>query len=193
MKPDKLGIVAAVVAMGALAASLSTASMARAEVKIVALGDSGIRGKGVSDSQSYPGQLEAALRARGHQASVVNQGVNGDTTAGVLARLDSAVPQGTDIVVLSVGGNDRVLRHFSEGYIAANKQIIVQRLRAKGAQVHVIERMQQGLVDRADLHVESVHNPANTEWHLNQRGYAIVLARTLPAIEAMVKKAEKHR
>jgi acyl-CoA thioesterase I len=82
----------------AVTALFSTAP-ALAEVRIVALGDSGIRGKGVPENQAYPAQLEVALRARGHQVTVTNQGVNGDTTTGVLARLDSAVPPGTNIVV----------------------------------------------------------------------------------------------
>ena len=177
-----------------VAALFSLTFGASAQVRIVALGDSGIRGKGVSDSQAYPGQLEAALKARGHQVVVTNQGVNGDTTAGVLARLDSAVPTGTQIVVLSIGSNDRVLRHLPEDYIAGNKQLIVQRLRAKGAEVYVLDRMQQGgLLERADLHVESIRNLANTEWHLNAAGYAIVVGRTLPAVEALVKKVEKRR
>jgi hypothetical protein len=55
----------------AVAALFSTAT-ALAEVRIVALGDRGIRGKGVSESQAYPAQLEAALRARGHQVTVTN-------------------------------------------------------------------------------------------------------------------------
>src|ERR1700757_3889265 len=96
----------------AVTASVSTAT-ALAEVRIVALGDSGIRGKGVPESQAYPAQLEAALKARGHEVTVTNQGVNGDTTAGVLARLDSAVPPGTNIVILKIGVNDLVLRHVS--------------------------------------------------------------------------------
>jgi acyl-CoA thioesterase I len=77
----------------AVTALLSTAT-ALAQVRIVAVGDSEIRGYGVPESQAYPAQLEAALRARGHQVTATNQGVNGDTTRGVLARLDSAVPPG---------------------------------------------------------------------------------------------------
>src|SRR5258708_13772569 len=59
----------------AVTALFSTAT-ALAEVRIVALGDSGIRGKGVLESQAYPPQLEAPLRARGHQGPVTNQAVN---------------------------------------------------------------------------------------------------------------------
>jgi len=77
----------------AVTALFSTAT-ALAEIRIVALGDTEIRGRGVLESQAYPAQLEAALRARGHRVTVTNQGINGDTTAGVLARLDGAVAPG---------------------------------------------------------------------------------------------------
>jgi hypothetical protein len=50
----------------ALAALLSWSS-ARAEVRIVCIGDSNIAGKGVSSSEAYPAQLERALRARGNR------------------------------------------------------------------------------------------------------------------------------
>jgi lysophospholipase L1-like esterase len=173
--------------------TLFSAATAFAEVRIVALGDSGIRGKGVPESQAYPAQLEAALRARGHQVTVTNQGVNGDTTAGVLGRLDSAVPPGTNIVILKIGINDLVNYHVSPDAIAANKRKIVDRLRAKGAEVYLLEDMQQGIVDQADLHVESSRVPNSTSWHLTPAGYAIVVRRTLPAIEALVRKVEKHR
>jgi lysophospholipase L1-like esterase len=171
------------------------ATVAKAEVRIVALGDSAIRGHGVSASESYPGQLEAALKARGHNVTVVNQGVDGDTPGGVLARLDGAVPSGTNIVVvLNIGdarGNDVVLHHLSPAQAEAGAQSIMAKLRAKGIAVYRVTRMQQGLVDRKDLHVEQVHDTSNTMWHLNAAGYAIVLQRTLPAIEALVREAEK--
>jgi acyl-CoA thioesterase I len=174
--------------------ALFSTATAFAEVRIVALGDSGIRGKGVPESQAYPAQLEAALRARRHQVTVTNQGINGDTTAGVLARLDAAVPPGTNIVILKIGVNDLVLRHVSPDAILANKRTIVERLHAKGAEVYLLENMQQGIVDRADLHVESSRPPpTSTSWHLNPTGYAIVVRRTLPVIEALVRKVEKRR
>ena len=183
-----------VFAMAIFAAmALIGAAEARADVSIVALGDSGIHGRGVSASEAYPAQLEAALRARGHHVTVSNQGVDGDTTLGVLTRLDSAVPQGTDIVVLSVGSNDKVLHHLSQDYVDSQIQAIVSRLRARGVEVYRLNRMQEGIRDRLDLHVESVRNPENTMWHLNAAGYAIVVQRTLPAIEALVKNVEKRK
>ena len=74
---------------------------------IVALGASNTYGKGVARNQAYPAQLEAILRAKGSNVRVVNAGINGDTTEGMLGRLDRAVPNGTSVVILQPGGNDR--------------------------------------------------------------------------------------
>jgi acyl-CoA thioesterase-1 len=74
---------------------------------VVALGASNTYGKGVARNQAFPAQLEAILRAKGSNVHVVNAGINGDTTAGMLARLDRAVPNGTSAVILQPGGNDR--------------------------------------------------------------------------------------
>jgi acyl-CoA thioesterase I len=74
---------------------------------IVALGASNTYGKGVARNQASPAQLEAILRAKGMSVRVVNAGISGDSTEGMLGRLDSAVPDGTSAVILQPGGNDR--------------------------------------------------------------------------------------
>jgi acyl-CoA thioesterase-1 len=74
---------------------------------VVALGASNTYGKGVARNQAYPAHLEAILRAKGASVRVVNAGINGDTTEGMLHRLDRAVPNGTSAVILQPGGNDR--------------------------------------------------------------------------------------
>ena len=174
----------------ALCLAFAAVAPASAEVRIVALGDSGIRGKGVSEDQAYPAQLERALRARGHQVTVTDEGINGDTTYGVLARVDSAVPNGTDIVVLKVGVNDIVLHHMSPASVSANLAAITAKLRARGIAVYKIAKMGDGLPP--SMHVEAAPTPGKTEYHLNAAGYAVVVGQTLPSIEALVRVAEKH-
>jgi len=102
--------------------------------QIVALGASVVQGYGVGSEQAFPQQLEAMLHAKGKQYSVSNQGISGDTTAGVLARLDSAVPQGTRIVILLIGGND-VRRGATVAQAKAGTGEIVSRLRARKIRV----------------------------------------------------------
>jgi acyl-CoA thioesterase-1 len=99
---------------------------------IVALGASNTYGKGVARDQAYPAQLEAILRAKGASIHVVNAGINGDTTEGMLRRLDHAVPNGTSAVVLQPGGNDR-----RKGSLDRTSEI-QSRLSARGIPVIMI-------------------------------------------------------
>ena len=75
-------------------------------VRIVCLGASNTEGYGVAPDESYPARLHALLAARGVANDVDNAGISGDTTSGMLARLDVHVPQGTTVVVFQPGIND---------------------------------------------------------------------------------------
>ena len=107
-------------------------------LNIVAIGASNTTGFGVGPEAAYPAQLQVLLRKKGIQAKVINAGVNGDTTSGMLRRLDGAVPKGTNIVILQPGGND--LRFgFSREQRAANVAAMVKRLRARDIRVIVYD------------------------------------------------------
>jgi len=82
------------------------ARAAEGPVKIVALGDSLTAGFGLPLAAAFPTKLQAALKARGIDATVANAGVSGDTASGGLERLDWSVPDGTDAVILELGAND---------------------------------------------------------------------------------------
>ncbi len=51
------------------------------ELKLLAFGDSLTHGYGLEAGTTFPEQLEAALRAKGHTIVVLNSGNSGDTTA----------------------------------------------------------------------------------------------------------------
>jgi acyl-CoA thioesterase-1 len=74
------------------------------QAQIVAFGASNVAGFGVSPSAAYPAQLEKMLKEKGFNVRVENSGKSGDTTRGMLSRLDSAIPPGTSIVILDVKG-----------------------------------------------------------------------------------------
>jgi acyl-CoA thioesterase-1 len=87
--------------------TLPGASLVRAEtLSLLALGDSLTAGYGVDGPQSYPAQLEAALRGRGWDVSVINGGVSGDTMAQGAARLDWSLTPEVDAVLVELGAND---------------------------------------------------------------------------------------
>jgi len=109
-----------------------------AALNIVAVGASNTSGWGVGADNAYPAQLQALLRKKGINANVTNAGILGDVTAGMLSRLDAAVPKGTDIVILQPGAND--LRFFgTKAARAANIAAMVQRLHARGIRVIVYD------------------------------------------------------
>jgi acyl-CoA thioesterase I len=109
-----------------------------AVLNIVAIGASNTSGFGVGAQDAYPAQLQVLLRKKGIPAKVTNAGVLGDTTTGMLRRLDNATPKGTNIVILQPGGND--LRFgFSKELRAANIKAMVKRLRARDIRVIVFD------------------------------------------------------
>ena len=144
---------------------------------VVAIGASNTTGFGVGEQNAYPAVLQTLLRKKGIQANVINAGVNGDVTAGMLRRLDSAVPKGTDIVILQPGGND--LRFFgTKAARTANIAAMVKRLRARGIRVIVYDPDPVP----ADFY----------QWdhiHFNAAAHAKIAATLAAQIEAVVKPA----
>jgi len=160
---------------------------ATAQVQVAVIGDSNVYGKGVSTSENYPSQLEAALKARGLNVSVSNGGINGDTSTGLAGRLDSAVPNGTRVAVIWVGVND-VRRGASVADVQANVAGIVGRLRAKGIDSYVIRPPVYNVADHK--------NPALTlsgDNHFNAAGYSRMVAKTIGPIQSLVAKAAKKK
>jgi acyl-CoA thioesterase-1 len=105
-------------------------------VRIVALGDSLTAGYKLPKKDAFPVQLQLALRKLGHDVIVMNAGVSGDTAAAGLARLDWAVPEGTDAVILSLGAND-ALRGIDPVKTYEALTQIVARLKARDVAVLV--------------------------------------------------------
>ena len=150
------------------------APAAAASINIVVLGASNTYGKGVARGDALPAQLQAMLRAKGHDVHVGNAGINGDTTAGMLRRLNAAVPAGTRLVILQPGNNDR--RKGVGGERAGNIEAIVASLQARGVKVIVVERMLAGL--RQHLQPDGEH--------LTAEGFRLAAARLLPQVEAAI-------
>ena len=116
--------VAALLLVGGLALSEAAAA---GSVKVVALGDSLTAGLGLPANQSFPAKLEAALKARGHDVTVVNAGVSGDTASDGLARLDWSVGDDANAVIVELGAND-ALRGLDPATTRAALDKLLQRL-----------------------------------------------------------------
>jgi len=177
----------------------STAAPA-ATIQIVAFGDSATKGFLVARKDAYPAQLQAALRAKGHDVEVHNAGVNGDTAAGALRRFDMAIAPGTDIAIVEFGTND-LRRGVSMQKVQAGVSEIVRSFRARHIQVLVV-----GLGGLDFSAVAKANGAAYAQWrlppdkyrardgaHFNAEGYALLVKRMLPAVEALIGRATRGR
>ncbi|WP_198377155.1 arylesterase [Neoroseomonas rubea] len=110
---------------------LAAAPAAAREIRLMMLGDSITAGYGLPRGQALPVRLEAALRERGRTVRVLDAGVSGDTTAGGRARLDWALADRPDAVIVALGGNDG-LRGLAPSATQANLAAILDALKARG-------------------------------------------------------------
>ena len=113
---------------GLLAATL-TAPARAAPRKVLVFGDSLVAGLGLSEADGFVAQMQAALDKAGVAVGLVNGGVSGDTTTTALARLDWALGDRPDGVLLELGAND-MLQGVDVATIRANLTAILDKLKA---------------------------------------------------------------
>jgi acyl-CoA thioesterase I len=173
-----------------------SASAVAAPVHIVALGDSATAGYLVQRNQAYPAQLQAALHKKGHDVTVENAGVNGDTTTSALKRFDEAIAPGTDIAIVELGTND-LRQHVPPARMRANLSEIVKTLRARNIEVLLVGLGSLNLSDIARAQgvpyvqwtLPARKYRARDHAHFNAQGYALLVARMLPQVETLIARA----
>jgi acyl-CoA thioesterase I len=139
------------------------AMMRWCSAQIVALGASATAGYGLPASESFPSQLQAMLQAKGSSTRVINAGVSGETTAQILARVNSSVPEGTRIVILSIFMLNDGHHGVSPAQHGANIASIRQQLAARHIRVIdatglIISAAKAGLLQGDRLHLNAEGN-----------------------------------
>lgn len=193
----------AFLALAALALVLPSGVAAAKPVRIVALGDSNTYGYRVARDSTYPAQLEAQLRAKGYDVTIVNAGRNGDMTAEGMARLDNAFADGADAAIVFLGRNDW-RKGVPEVAIAQNLDAIVAALRARGLEVLLVGfepndfsavAQKNGALYYPDffdgtmtLGRKRARYVVNGDIgrHLNAAGYSVVVGRMMPSVEQLI-------
>ncbi|MGO2278992.1 MULTISPECIES: arylesterase [unclassified Psychrobacter] len=116
-------------------AASSTEQQINSPLTILALGDSLTEGLGVDGDANYPAQLEASLKELGYtNAKVINSGLSGETSTGLVNRLDWVAQTEPDITILTIGAND-AMRGLDVATIEENIRTAVKRLQDNGSEV----------------------------------------------------------
>ena len=182
--------------------------------RILLYGDSLLAGLGLPADQSFMGQLQAAMNARGVDADLVNASVSGDTTAGGLARLDWTLADRPDAVILGLGAND-MLQGRPPAKARANLEAIMARLDEldvpvlllgmkanRGLGGDYVEQFDAIYPELAQEHgallypffLEGVAlNPELNQpdgLHPNADGVAVIVAGLMPAVKELVQQVE---
>lgn len=195
----------------------SMAAPAGDEIVIVALGDSLTAGYQLPQHAAFPVQLEKALRSRGANVKVINAGVSGDTSADGLARLDWALPDNTDAVILELGANDALrgipvaeTTKMLDGILAKLRErklpVLITGMEAPrnwGAEYAAAFRAMYGELARkyeAPLYpffLDGIAMDASLNLrdglHPTEQGVARIVERILPSVQDLIKRVEKKR
>lgn len=196
-----------------VALTFATAAAAAAEgTRLMAFGDSLVHGYGLAEDDTFPAQLQAALQQQGHAVEVLNAGNSGDTTAAGLARLDWALADRPDAVIVVLGANDG-LRGLEPRQTYGNLTAILERLEADGLPVLLAGMLAprnlgaayveefDGVFQRLSEERNVVFYPffldgvaAQTELNLgdgihpNKDGVAEIVSRILPSVESLLDR-----
>ncbi len=206
---------AAVLVLTALAAGpwAGRAQAQGGDIRLLAFGDSLTHGYGLPMESTFPAQLEASLRDRGYAVQVINGGNSGDTTAAGLARLDWALADDPDAVILALGAND-ALRGLDPVEARANLDRILQRLGERDLPVllagmraprnlgpeywQTFDAIFPALAQKHNIPLYPFFldgvalNPQLTQAdgiHPNERGVAEIVARILPDVVRLLERA----
>ena len=187
-------------------------------IKILAFGDSLTAGYGLADlADAFPAQLEKALRAKGHEVTVIQGGISGDTTTDGRARLDWAMAAKPDAVIVELGAND-ALRALDPKLTEDNLRTIVSRIHKDGTPVLIAGMMAppnlgRDYADRFNPIFGKIAKDQDVLLYpffldgvaavltLNQAdhihplpaGVKIIVQKILPSVEKLVAQAEARR
>ncbi len=193
-------------------APLMVTAAAAEPIRLVAFGDSLTAGYGLGPKDAFPVKLEAALRARGHDVTVANAGVSGDTVAAGLARVDWTFSEPYDGVIVELGAND-ALRGLDPARTRADFDRLVGQIAEKDIPILIAGmlappnlgedygRAFNGIFPDIAAKYDALLYPffldgVVADRRLNQpdgihptaEGIDIIVARILPSVEALLER-----
>lgn len=166
------------------------------EGPVVAFGDSLIRGVGSQETEGFVLTLSSKIGE-----PIINMGIPGNTTADGLARVDAVLENSPRIVLVLLGGNDR-LRQIPTEQTLANMRLIISKIQESGAIVVVLGVRGNLLSGRFDEELENIADEMGAVFvpnvldgifgneqlmfdtiHPNREGYALIAEKVYGILE----------
>ncbi len=188
-----------------------------APVKLLALGDSLTAGYGLPHADGFVARLQQAVDAEKLDATILDAGVSGDTSTDALARLDWALGDDPDGVILEIGGNDG-LRGLPVAPMERNIDAILDTLQRRGLPVllsGIVAPPNMGAVYGDEFHAAfqrllrrpglladpfflqdvALHEDLEQSDHIhpNAKGVRVIVARLMPEIRRLVVEARQFQ
>jgi acyl-CoA thioesterase-1 len=185
-------------------------------ITILAFGDSLTAGLGLEAHDAFPAKLEQALKTKGHDVRIINAGVSGDTSAAGRDRLEWALAEDVDAVIVELGAND-ALRGLPPADTAKAMDDILGILAKRGLPVMVagmmaprnlgpdyIAQFDPIFADVAKRY-DAVFYPFFLDGvaadpslnqadgiHPNAKGVDLIVSRILPAAEELISRVKAN-
>ena len=208
-----IALATAVAALALVAPYLPAPALA-APPRLLVLGDSLTAGFGLPHDDGFEVRLQQALKAHGHDVSIIDGAVSGDTSAGGRSRLDWTLGDGADAAIVELGANDG-LRGLPPADMEANLTAILDALAVRHIPVLLTgmyappnlgadyQAAFRAVFDRLGTRPGVLYDPFFLEGvalhpdliqadrlHPNAEGVKREVARLLPLVEQLL--AERH-
>jgi acyl-CoA thioesterase-1 len=120
------------------------------------VGTSITAGLGLEPDSAYPSLIQQKVDAAGLPVAVVNAGVSGETTAGLLQRLDWLLRAPFDVMVLETGANDG-LRGIPAATVRQNIRTAVSRIKAARPSARILLVQMEALPNLGPRYAADFH------------------------------------
>jgi len=118
-------------------ASIHNFAIDSTEITVLFFGDSITAGNGIAKEKAFPALIQQKIDSLNVNATVINGGLSGETSAGGVRRVDWLLQKPVDILILELGGNDG-LRGIDPAETKKNLATIIRKARDKYPRIKII-------------------------------------------------------
>ena len=129
---------------------------ASARKQILFVGTSLTAGLGLEPDSAYPMLIQRKIDSAGLPFDVVNAGVSGETSSGLIDRLDWLLRGQFAVMVLETGANDG-LRGIAPSVVKSNLEAAVARIKSKRPDAHLVLVQMEALPNLGPKYAADFH------------------------------------